>query len=133
MRAFDRLDYPRARRYFAMAFQGGAEASSDARYFYAVSFFREYDWMAAVREFEHILKSQPGSRWTAAAHCHMAKALQELADEHGARLHFQYVVDHHPNDRPLVKLSQEGLESFQVAAEGMVSRLWWDFKEAVVR
>jgi TolA-binding protein len=131
MSAFDRQEYLLARRYFAMALQRGADPSLEANYFYAVSFYRESDWKATVREFESILKNHPGSRWTAAAHWHIAKALHELADNHGARRHFQYIIDHFPNDRHLVTLSQAGLDALHVTADGMVPRLWWELKEAV--
>jgi hypothetical protein len=123
MRAFDGQDYPRARRYFEAVIQRTRGPALDARYFRAVTFFREGNWRATIREFEHLLTIQPGHRWTAAAHWHIARALQELGDEPGARWHFQQVIERFPTDTHLVALSREGLRSM-TKAEGRVPR-WW--------
>jgi tetratricopeptide (TPR) repeat protein len=130
MSAFDEGRSLLARRYYEAALDR-VDVRLDARYFYAVTFYRERDWDGAIREFERLVATQPQSRWIAAAHWHIGKALHELGDDEHARMRFDYVIDRFPGDEPLVRLSREGLDAMETP--GLLPAAWRTILRAFMR
>jgi hypothetical protein len=129
LESFEKGDYAHARPLFRKVSRSPSYRAIDAGYLYGVCLYRERDWVGTVREFENLLKIEPASQWTAASHWHIAMALRELEDEGGARMHFEYVIGHFPNDTPLVTSAKEALQS--LPSPGLASILWDRLKGAM--
>ena len=80
MALFDANAYPEARAHFKAIIDRfpNAPESEDARYFYAVTFFRETRWTEAKAAFQSLIATNPYGRWAAAGYFHLGRCDLEL-------------------------------------------------------
>jgi tetratricopeptide (TPR) repeat protein len=129
MTHFDANEYPVARAQFKAVidrFPNSPEVE-DARYFYAVTYFRELQWQESKAAFQALIAANPVSRWVAAAYYHMGRCDLELRHTDEARAELQYVLDHYPSDKNVCDMAREALRSLPEAERGLVA----DFTDRV--
>jgi hypothetical protein len=122
MTHFDANEYPAARAHFKAIidrFPNTAEAD-DARYFYAVAFFREARWSEAKAAFQSLIATNPNGRWAAAGYFHLGRCDLELQQPEEARAALQYVLDHFSYDVNSANQAREALRSVPGAERGLV-------------
>ena len=113
-----------ARAHLRSVIDGGTSEAEDARYFYAVSFFREDNWARASREWKHLLGHHPGGRWTAAAHWHLGICDLRRGRTRRARARFEYIVRRFPHDVVTVENARAELLRTGSRRGGLVGELW---------
>jgi tetratricopeptide (TPR) repeat protein len=109
MRHFDAYEYPQARADFKAVIERFPAAAEDARYFYAVSLFREQRWEESIAAFDALIRATPEGRWIAAAYYHLGRSKLALRRVEEARQDFRHVVEHFPNDANTCALAEEAL------------------------
>jgi tetratricopeptide (TPR) repeat protein len=95
---FDKSRYTEARAHYRVLMNGNSAEREDARFFYAVSFYRQEKWARAAHEFKHLIAHFPHGRWVAAAHWHLALCDLRRGRSRRARARFAYIVRRFPND-----------------------------------
>jgi hypothetical protein len=109
MRHFDDNRYPQARAHFKAVIDRFPAAAEDARYFYAITFFRELRCEETIAAFEDMLRAKPGGRWTGAAHYHMGRCMLDLRRPDEARREFTTVVEGYANEPSVHSLAEQAL------------------------
>jgi len=122
MHHFDANEYPQARAHFKAVIERFPAAAEDARYFYAVSFFREQRWDDSIAAFDALIRATPGGRWVAAAYYHVGRSKLALRRVEEARQDFRHVVEHFPNDTNTRALAEEELAGLP-GNRGLLGRL----------
>jgi len=111
MKHFESRDYFSARRYFRRSHQTSIRDADEARYFEAVTYFREHRWVEAASAFSTIITRTPKSQWVAAAHWHLGMCQVRLGDYPSARTNLEQVIRGYPGDKYLVNLATDSLQN----------------------
>jgi hypothetical protein len=100
-RAFERQDYPAARREFerALAFGRGSPIAPDAEFFRAASLFRLGEFGAARQAYEDVIREHPESIWLAESLYHVGLCEERLGRRAEAAATLRRVVAEHPGSR----------------------------------
>jgi tetratricopeptide (TPR) repeat protein len=125
MTHFDANEYPAARAHFKAIIERFPQSAEidDARYFYAVTFFREQRWEEAKSAFQTLIASNPVGRWAAAGYYHMGRCDLELRHIDEARAELEFVLATFPHDTNTCSLAREALRSIPGAERGLVAEL----------
>jgi tetratricopeptide (TPR) repeat protein len=112
MTRFDQGECPAAQPYFRKVFEDfpKSQRAADALYFHAICVFRNARWAETIVWFRKLIEDYPRSPWVAGAHYHIGLSQAALGDAEQARASFEYVRDHFPNNRSLMKLAEQQLE-----------------------
>jgi TolA-binding protein len=124
MAAFNGGEQRVARAHLRSVIDGGTPEAEEARYYYAVSFFREDNWARASREFKHLLGHHPDGRWVAAAHWHLGICDLRRGRTRRARARFEYIVRRFPHDAATVENARAELLRTGRRRGGLVGELW---------
>jgi hypothetical protein len=125
MTHFDANEYPPARAHFKAIIERFPQSPEidDARYFYAVTFFREQRWQEAKAAFQTLIASNPVGRWAAAGYYHMGRCDLELRHTDEARAELEFVLATFPQDTNTCSMAREALRTVPGAERGLVAEL----------
>lgn len=131
MTHFDANEYPAARAHFKAIIDRfpHSAAIDDARYFYAVTFFREQRWQEARAAFQTLIASNPTGRWAAAGYYHMGRCDLELRHTDEARAELEFVLATFPSDANTCNMARDALRSLPGGERGLVA----EFADSVRR
>jgi len=124
---FDKSRYTEARAHYRVLMNGNSAEREDARFFYAVSFYRQEKWARAAHEFKHLIAHFPHGRWVAAAHWHLALCDLRRGRSRRARARFAYIVRRFPNDAVTAANAQSELNRLRRRNEGWIQQMWRRF------
>lgn len=123
MRHFDKHELTPARALFKAAIDRFPDGAEDARYFYAVTLFREQRWDEALAAFQDLIRAHPDGHWVAAAHYHLGRCKLELWRLDEARAEFQHVLDQFPGDTNTRAMARDALAEISGRRRGLIPRL----------
>jgi hypothetical protein len=125
MQHFDANEYPPARAHFKAVIDRFPRSPeiADARYFYAVTLFREQRWQEAKAAFQSLVASDPMGRWAAAGYYHMGRCDLELRNMDDARAELEFVLATFPHDMNTCDLAREALRGIPGGERGLVGEL----------
>jgi tetratricopeptide (TPR) repeat protein len=117
-------DHPRARAYFRRIVRDYPDRAEDARFYTAVSFFREPDCKRSIKGFKELLRHDPRSHWVPAAHLHMATCERKLGNVARAQARLCYLITHFTQDPTTVEGARMDIRTITFRNEGILTRLW---------
>jgi len=125
MTHFEANEYPPARAHFEAIIDRFPHSPliDDARYFYAVTLFRELRWQEAKAAFQTLIASNPTGRWAAAGYYHMGRCDLELRQTDEARAELEFVLATFPNDTNTCMMARDALQSIPGGERGLVVEL----------
>ncbi len=109
---FDKEDYANTRRYMKTveSYFPQDSRSADARYFYAVSFWRERKFHETTRQFRQLLQDYPASHWVPAAWVHIGMSQAALKRRLEAEAAFTKVIQHYGHATYEAEMAQHELD-----------------------
>jgi TolA-binding protein len=117
-------DHKMARAHFALVRDTDAPEADDAAFFYAVTRFRDSDWLRAAHEFKRLLHRHPAGRWTPPIPWHLAICDLRRGRLQRAREHFRWIVRSYPEDPATVEGARGELRRMSPNRGGLVGALW---------
>ncbi len=124
MNAFEKHDYPAARKYFLYILQRMPDSAQaeDTFYFHAVTYWREANLQKTITEFQRLLDRFPKGRQAPGAHYHMGMAYKSLGKTEEARNHFEIILRDFSHDENTAALAKEMLG--QIPRAPLLQRFW---------
>jgi len=124
MQCMYRNDDAGARRFFRRIIQDYPDRDEQARFYTAMSFFREPDCKESIKAFKQFLRRHPQSPLASAAHLHMAPCERTLGNVARAQARLCYVMSHFSQNPSDVEYARVELRAITFRNQGIVLRLW---------